>query len=491
MPRSFTIVPRIVPRIVLRTVSRHHSKFVSGFVACVLILALLTSCTLAIDPNFQPKANSHQIEPGAGEWQHWVLASNDEVMPAAPPDQEATLAEIAHLKELEAERDDAALAQIAYWNAGAPNYRWMQIAVAESAKAQIGPGARYARNIALLNIAIYDAMVAAWDAKYTYNRERPSEVDSSLTTVIEPANSPSYPSEHAVAAGAASAVLSYLFPDFAADFEAKAQEAVQSRLLAGVEYPSDVEAGLALGRAVAEQVIAHGKADGTDTAWDGAMPTGDGYWTGENPILPTAGSWTPWMMSSSDQFLPPPPPAYDSDQMQLELTALKEMTPTFAHTAAAYFWQAPTGGMAYTYNNAHRLIFENGLDANPVEAARIYAALSATHFDSFVSCWQAKYTYWSMRPFQIDPEFVQLFPAPNHPSYPSGHSCGSAGSATILGHFFPNDAEALMAGAYEAGDSRMWAGIHFQSDIDAGLEIGHLVGELGIERAEAMLKPSE
>jgi membrane-associated phospholipid phosphatase len=465
------------------------SRFVSGFVATVMILAILAGCTMTIDPNFQPAASRYQIEPTAGEWQTWVLPTTDEVMPAAPPDQEATLAEIAELKELEAARDEAARAQVAYWNAGAPNYRWMQIAVAEHTKAQIGPGARYARNIALLNVAIYDAMVAAWDAKYSYNRARPSEVDSSLTTLLEPANSPSYPSEHAVAAGAASAVLSYLFPDFAADFEAKAQEAAHSRLVAGVEYPSDVEAGLALGRAVAEQVIARGKADGSDVAWDGTMPSGDGYWTGENPILPTAGSWQPWLMTSGDQFLPAPPPAYDSDQMQLELTALKEMTPTFAHTAAAYFWQAPTGGMAYTYNNAHRLIFENGLDANPPQAARIYAALTTAHLDSFIGCYQAKYEYWSMRPFQVDPEFVELFPSPNHPSYPSGHSCGSAASAKVLGYFFPADAEALMAGAHDAGNSRTWAGIHFQSDIDAGLALGEAVAELAIERAEAMVEP--
>ena len=64
----------------------------------------------------------------------------------------------------------------------------------------------------------------------------------------------------AATAGAAAAVLSWLFPDEAAAFEEQAQQAVQSRLLAGVEYPSDVEAGLALGRQVAELVIARGMA---------------------------------------------------------------------------------------------------------------------------------------------------------------------------------------------------------------------------------------
>ena len=99
-----------------------------------------------------------------------------------------------------------------------------------------------------LNVAIYDAMVAAWDSKYLYRRPRPSDLSRSLTTAIPNPRSPSYPSEHAVAAGAASAVLAFFFPQQAAFFNAKAEEAGHSRLLAGVQYPSDVQAGLELGR---------------------------------------------------------------------------------------------------------------------------------------------------------------------------------------------------------------------------------------------------
>ena len=66
--------------------------------------------------------------------------------------------------------------------------------------------------LALVNVAIYDATIAAWDAKYVYNRPRPSEADPTLTTVVPNPNSPTYPSEHAAAAGAASTVLGYLFP---------------------------------------------------------------------------------------------------------------------------------------------------------------------------------------------------------------------------------------------------------------------------------------
>src|SRR5260370_19062267 len=99
-------------------------------------------------------------------------------------------------------------------------------------------------------------MVAAWDSKYAYNRPRPSRLDKDLTTVIPNPHSPSYPSEHAVAAGAGSAVLAYLFPTDAQVILAQADAAGRSRLLAGVQYPTDLQAGLSFGHAVPAPVLA-------------------------------------------------------------------------------------------------------------------------------------------------------------------------------------------------------------------------------------------
>ena len=87
---------------------------------------------------------------------------------------------------------------------------------------------------------MYDAIIAAWDSKYAYNRPRPGVSDPSLTTAVPTPRSPSYPSEHAVVAGAASAVLAYLFPDDAARLSSLADEDGKTQLLAGIEYPSDV-----------------------------------------------------------------------------------------------------------------------------------------------------------------------------------------------------------------------------------------------------------
>src|SRR5262249_3123872 len=79
----------------------------------------------------------------------------------------------------------------------------------------------------------------------------------------------------------------------ASDFAAKAEEAGRSRVLAGVQYPSDISAGLELGRRVAARVIERGKGDGSDTKWTGSVPTGPGKWNGTNPILPQMATWKP------------------------------------------------------------------------------------------------------------------------------------------------------------------------------------------------------
>jgi membrane-associated phospholipid phosphatase len=116
-------------------------------------------------------------------------------------------------------RDAAALAAISFWDAGPPGYRWNEIAFNQVLKNNLNAnGPRISRILALLNVAIYDATVAAWDSKYVYHRPRPSEVNTQVAPALPVPNSPSYPSEHAAAAGAAAAVLSYLFPNDAQTF---------------------------------------------------------------------------------------------------------------------------------------------------------------------------------------------------------------------------------------------------------------------------------
>src|SRR5262249_2085583 len=169
----------------------------------------------------------------------------------------------------------------------------------------------------------YDATIAAWDSKYVYNRPRPSEVNTFVAPAIPVPNSPSYPSEHAATASAAAAVLSYLFPTEAQTFQRAAQECGESRLDAGLQFPSDVSAGMEIGRKVAELVIARAKTDGSDAVFSGTIPTGPGFWRGTNPLEPLAGTWRTWVISSGSEFRPAPPPAFDSAEKAQELAEVK------------------------------------------------------------------------------------------------------------------------------------------------------------------------
>jgi membrane-associated phospholipid phosphatase len=423
--------------------------------------------------------------PQAGSWKTWVIASGHEFRVPPPPDTAATEKELDELVRMVATRDRAALDRVAYWDTGAPSYRWSEIAVAEHLKNGIGwPIA--ARNLALMHIAIYDAMVAAWDSKYAHKRLHPSVVRVGLTTAAADPASPSYPSEHAVAAGAASEVLAYVFPDRAAFFREKAEEAARSRMTAGVSYPSDVDAGLALGRKVAALVIARGKADGTDAKWTGSVPAGPGKWTGTNPILPTAGTWKPWVLASPGEFRPGPPVPYDSPEKSAELAELKNFPRTPLTTNEALFWEAAVGGLrAHQYWNEQlgKKALEYRLDSDPPRAARAFVLPFVTLYDAAIACWEAKYTYWAIRPSQLDPAVKPVFTTPNHPSYPAAHACSSIAIARVLGYLFPRDAEAFAALGERAAESRIWAGIHYRSDIVAGRQLAVSVADKIIKRA--------
>lgn len=442
----------------------------------LLLASLVAACIVPSATTASP------LEPGAGKWPTWVLTAPDQVRPPAPPDQAATQKELQDLKALVAQRDATALAQVAYWDAGAPPYRWIQIALAQL-KSKPFSNPRNLRALSLLNVAMYDATIAAWNAKYSYNRPRPNQADPSLKTLVATPNSPTYPSEHAVAAGAAAAILGYLYPDDAATFQAKAEEAGHSRVMAGVQYPSDVQAGLELGRAVAAKVIERAKADGSDAKWTGSVPTEPGHWTGTNPIDPLAGTWKPWVLTAGNEFRPPAPPAYDSAQEATELQEIKSYTRTWQSNEKALYWQTFEGIFTDWYNLANARIFEQHLDTDPPAAARIYAAMGVAQYESIIACWDAKYTYWAIRPAQLDKTVTTLFPTPNHPSYPSSHSCDASSIAAVLEAFFPADAKFFQARADEAGMSRLWAGIHFHTDIDAGLTLGRAVAQKVLERA--------
>jgi hypothetical protein len=110
------------------------------------------------------------------------------------------------------------------------------------------------------------------------------------------------------------------------------------------------------------------------------------------------------------------------------------------------------------------------------EAARVMATLNMALMDAGITCWDAKYTFWLIRPSQADASISLAVPLPNFPSYVSGHATFSGAASEVLGSFFPTDRRALHAMAEEAAMSRLYAGIHYRFDNDTGLRLGRAVG---------------
>lgn len=437
------------------------------------------------------------IEPGAGNWRTWVLSSGREIPLGPPPGASATQHEIEQLKGLASQRTAAALDRINYWNAGAPSYHWVKETI-ERANAMTG-GLVGARNMALANVAMYDALIAAWYWKYVYNRRRPSQRDSGLRTAIPNPRSPSYPSEYATVASAAATVLSsVLSAPYNAALSSLVDEAVHSRLVAGVEYPSDVAAGLWLGQQVGQAVLDRRAAtDHFTEPWDGFLNTDPGSWypaTGTVPIGAMARDWSTWVVKPITRFRPADPPVYLSADFSVDFAEVRDWDrrlngPNFDRNAKAFVAQTPDGVVLYWYATASQHLVEDRHDGNPPRAARAYALMSIAWHDAMVTCFEAKYHWWRIRPFQAQlaadsaHPIPLLFPTPNHPSYPAAHGTGSGAIAAMMAHLFPRDAATITDRADTNALSRLWAGIHYRTDIVAGLKLGRQVAAAVIEAA--------
>ena len=446
-----------------------------GLIVLLLVSLALGGCAARQTTN---GAAVNGTEPDAGRWKTWVLASGSQIAVPPPPDDAATDRELTALRELASQRDEKATDAVRYWDTGDPAYRWNEIALEAAMRHENwDDGSRTTSN---LNVAIYDAIVAAWHWKYTYDRPCPGERDASLQSLVAAPSTPSYPSEHAVAAGAAATVLSYLFPDEAALFEEKARDAARSRLVAGAAYQSDVDAGLELGRKVGALVVERAKTDNSDGEWRGSAPSDPKLWRGDDPDLPAMGTWKTWVIESGSALRPPPPPAFG----EADVAEVRDFKATTQTTSAALTW-ASRPAMEIWHDVASRLVLEHELDDNAPRAARVYALLHTAFFDATVASWDAKYAYWGPRPDQLDPSLEPLAPTPNFPGYPSAHATQSAAAAAVLAWLFPLDADELNALAEEAAASRLWLGIHFRADNEVGLQLGRAIAERAIARHQS------
>jgi membrane-associated phospholipid phosphatase len=296
-----------------------------------------------------------------------------------------------------------------------------------------------------------------------------------------------HPSISAAIGGASVVVLSSFFPLDVAAIEAALDAQQADDPWPGAKH-ADFAAGEAIGRAIGARVLTFAQGDRvglTDPLLPptGPRPTGPGNWVyNGGPIARGNLGARPLFLTSSSQLRPPPPPTFGSAAFNTALAEVRQisLTRTAEQIAIANYWninQAPRSQAAFM-GIARELIVSHR--RSDTEAARILFVASAASFDALIACFDAKYFYWYIRPPQADPTIVTVFPTPPHPSYPSAHSCGSGALSAVLASSFPSEAGRLEDVALESSLSRLYAGIHYRFDMEAGLAIGRAAAALAL-----------
>ena len=331
--------------------------------------------------------------------------------------------------------------------ASGPSLSWNQTARELIAARAVGAPPQ-TRILAYLSIAQYNAIVAAEDA--TGN-----------------------PSPAAAAAAASLVVLKSFFPNDTTLLEEKLR--TQKASAPWPEQPAtNVAAGEAIGRTIGAQVLAYAATDRTNLTTVPANPGGPGKWTGVNPIRGFHESRT-FALVSGNQFRPAPPPAFGSAEYNAALAEVRAFSDGLspAQLAIAQAWASRSA--AYMNGVAAEMLVSG--QRSDREAARVLALANMAGFDVANACFEAKFAYYFIRPSQADPQIKLPIGLPNHPSYPSGHSCITAAYATVIANAFPQESARLTSMTEEAGMSRMYGGLHYRFDCKAGQELGRRVAE--------------
>ncbi len=481
-------------------------------------------------------ADARPLEPinidlEAGTWKPILLTGPTEFTVAAPiattnPDY---IAQVNEIKSWQANISESDKQLVKYWSAGGV-LRWNEIMRELVAKHNLppyqNPDGTYpvpsaanplaypqfpfsnppyaARAYAYVAAAQYDALVAAHYYKKLYNRKAPYVTDPTVNALIPKSELPSYPSEDAVIAGAAVELMKLLFPGDQDFINKKAEEHKRSRIIAGANVRSELEAGEALGRAVAQKFVTRARGDragaavGTPAIWakmeEDAIAKGEIPWKSlevpaRPPMLPLFGKVKTFLFDSltAISLRPGPPPSTSSEKMKNETEEINQVGKnlTREQIAIAHFWadgiSTPTPPGHWNAIAADDFIQQQ---FSEVRWARNLALLNMSMMDAAIVCWDAKFFYFNPRPTQLNTGIKTITGTPNFPAYISGHSTFSGAAATILGHIIPGNATKYQDMALEASRSRMYACIHFRSDCEIGLEVGGNIGAFAVNRAK-------
>jgi PAP2 superfamily len=337
---------------------------------------------------------------------------------------------------------------------------------------------------------------------------------------------------------AAYRILRYYFPTSYASLDALHAEALGAILNGSAKV-----SGQRIGLVAANQVIRARSVDGLTmpvavTSTFATLPAGPGVWRltppYQSPQTPWVGNVRPFILQRPSQFLPPPPPALSSPEWVAAFNEVESYgganstlrTPD--ETAIAQFWSA---NVIRQFNELVRDITDK-LGLNLVKSARLAAMMNVVDADAGISFMNAKYHYLFWRPVTaIDPTSVSpdgygavpgpddgnpatveqpgwrpLLSTPNHPEYPSAHGTFAGAVGEIVSAFLgtkeinidvhgfdangpPGNLNAVhhfaTAGDLltEAGNARVWAGLHYRFSVVAGNTLGIKVADYDLQHA--------
>lgn len=316
-------------------------------------------------------------------------------------------------------------------------------------------------------------------------------------------------SSDAAVASAAHGVLTALVPNQKTVFDA-----ALSTSLAKISEERAKADGLAVGKSIAEQMLAWRAKDGFDAKADDKPSTAPGLWQRTPPgmlpgALPHLGSVTPFVYKSVEQFSVKGRPALTSSEFMRDLKEVKSLggrhstARTAEQTAVAIFWS----GNEIPQLNAAARAASTARKLSPHENARLFALMHMASADTTIVAFKIKYGANAWRPITAiragygpvaaDPTWESLLITPPHPEYPSGHCIVTGATMQVLREFFGSDQVKLdyvyplglgIMRSYtsytqiekEMEDARVWGGIHFRTTDEHSTELGRKVGSYAI-----------
>lgn len=209
-----------------------------------------------------PAPNAPPGGPMVGQAKPFFLLSGSQFRPPPPPafGSPEYLSALAEVRAISDTRTPAQVQNAQFWNAPAGTHQppgiWNEEASRLAVQYRLNQR-ETAHMLALMNIVAYDVIIASHEAKYFYWLIRPSQADPGITLPIGLPNFPSYPSNHAAISAGMARILGNAFPAEKERLDAWAEEAALSRVLGGIHYRFDGEAGLELGRKIAAWALQH------------------------------------------------------------------------------------------------------------------------------------------------------------------------------------------------------------------------------------------